>query len=416
MGRKPKNYPFSDQWLEDLVKTIQNTVESGGRTKPALSYILQTLINAIMEKERELFLREHPENSANGFYQRKLYLSFDNLDLKVPRVRFGNSFRPAILPERWKRVDKDYEELLIAMLANGYSKAQMQRTLKKLNLPYCQESVDDVVDLIKDRLDFFKRQPLKSDWFALFIDAYWGKLKDPETKTLTDVSIFVALGIDLDGFKHILGYWVLKGRESKAFWLEVFQDLINRGLKRVLILVTDDFKGITNVTSKLFPYAQHQLCVIHLTRNLKSKLSRKDYRRVRTILTRIKTAVDKREGEALFMELCEVVRQKYPDWAKELGGKAQHYLAFLDYPIEVRKHIYSTNPVESINSGLQRMATEMGNFFPSERALEVNLFIQLANLQDRWLQKPLPAVSSVSYELYQKFVLTYGVDVELCGR
>ena len=415
MGRRTKNHPFSDQWLEDILKTIQNSVGSQG-IKPALSYILQTLINAIMEKERDIFLKEHPENSANGFYRRKLYLSFDNLDLKVPRVRFGNSFRPAILPERWKRVDKDYEELLIAMLANGYSKAQIQRTLKKLKLPYSQESLDDVIELIKDRLDFFKRQPLKSDWFAVFVDAYWGKLKDPETKNLTDVSIFVALGIDLDGFKHILGYWVLKGRESKSFWLEVFQDLINRGLKRTLILVTDDFRGITDVVSKLFPYAQHQLCLIHLMRNFKARLSKKDYKKVRNILTRIKTATNKEEGESLFMQLCEVVKEKYPNWSKELEKKAQHYLAFLDYPTEVRKHIYSTNPVESINSGLQRMAVEMGNFFPSERALEVNLFIQLANLQDKWLQKPLPAVRGVSYELYQKFVLTYGVDVELCGR
>lgn len=181
------------------------------------------------------------------------------------------------------------------MLANGYSKAQMQRTLKELNLPYSQESVDDVVEFIKDRLDFFKRQPLKSDWFAVFIDAYWGKLKDPETKNLIDVSIFVALGIDLDGYKHILGYWVLKGRESKAFWLEVFQDLINRGLKRTLILVTDDFRGITDVTAKLFPYAQHQLCLIHLVRNLKARLSKKDYKKVKAILTRIKTAVDQKK-------------------------------------------------------------------------------------------------------------------------
>ena len=129
MARKEKSQFFSDQWLEDMVKHIQESVETQG-IKPALSYVLQSLINAIMEKEREIFLNKHPENSANGFYRRKLCLSFDNLDIKVPRVRFGNSFRPAILPERWKRVDKDYEELLIAMLANGYSKAQMQRTLK----------------------------------------------------------------------------------------------------------------------------------------------------------------------------------------------------------------------------------------------------------------------------------------------
>jgi len=171
--RKLEPYPFPDEWLEEIVKNLWEAKTKG--TKPVLSQLLQSLINAIMLKERELFLKNHPENSANGFYHRNLYLSFGNLDLKVPRVRIGHSFRPAILPERWKRIDKDYEELLIAMLANGYSKAQIQRTLKKLGLPYSEESLEDVLEFVQEKLDFYRKQPLKPDWFAVFIDAYWEK-------------------------------------------------------------------------------------------------------------------------------------------------------------------------------------------------------------------------------------------------
>ena len=280
--RKLEPYPFPDEWLEEMIKRIWDAKAKGG--KPIFSELPESIINAIMLKERELFLKKHPENTANGFYPRNLYLSFGNLQLKIPRVRIGHSFRPAILPERWKRVDKDYEELLIAMLANGYSKAQIQRTLKKLGLPYSEESLEDILDFIREKLDFYRKQPLKPDWFAVFIDAYWGKIKDPETGALKDLSIFVALGIDFKGFKHILGFWSLQGRESKAFWIEVLQDLINRGLKRPLLFITDDFRGLTGVINKLFPYAQHQLCLIHLQRNLRAKLPHKAYRKVRSLL------------------------------------------------------------------------------------------------------------------------------------
>ncbi|GEM_PF-1541231 len=126
---KKYSYPFPEDWLEEIVKSIQQQKAQG--LKPILSHLLQSLLNSIMLKEWELFLKSHPENSSNGFYHRNLYLSFGNLNLKVPRVRIGNSFCPSILPPPWKRIDKDYEELLIAMLANGYSKAQSERTLKK---------------------------------------------------------------------------------------------------------------------------------------------------------------------------------------------------------------------------------------------------------------------------------------------
>jgi len=125
-------YSFSEGWLEEIVKSTQQQKSQG--LKPILSHLLQSLLNSIMLKERESFLKSHPENSSNGFYHRNLYLSFGNLNLKS---LVSNSETPSdpssFLP--WKCVNKDYKELLIAMLVNGYSKAQIQRTLKKLGLP-----------------------------------------------------------------------------------------------------------------------------------------------------------------------------------------------------------------------------------------------------------------------------------------
>ena len=411
-GSQPEPQPQQPQapdWLDQLVDEIYAKMEDGER--PALSFLLERLLDKVMERERQRFLASHEGEQANGFYHRRLHLTLGKLNLKVPRVRYAKSFRPAILPPRWKRVDKDYEELLIAMLANGYSRAQTERALKTLGLPFSPEALEEAKELIHEKLDFYKTQPLISDWFAIFIDAYWAKLRTAEGK-VEEISLFVAVGIDLDGNKEVLGFWVLRGRENKGFWAEVLQDLISRGVHRVLLFITDDFRGLSEVIAKLFPYAEHQLCLLHLERNLRRKLSGGGFKEARDLLRRVRHSRDREEGRAQFAKLCEVVEGERPQMAQELLTKEEAYLAFLGYPQEVRRHIYSTNVVESINAGIEQMRLELGGYFPSQDALEVNLFIQVVNLQDRWWRRAVPNVRAKSYELRQLFALRYELDEE----
>lgn len=292
------------------------------------------------------------------------------------------------------------------MLANGYSQAQMERALKTLDLPLSTEALEEAKALIRDQLSFYKSRPLCGDWFAVFIDAYIGKLRKEDGK-MHDIALFVGVGIDLDGNKQILGFWVHQGRGSKAFWVEVFQDLVNRGVHRVLLFVTDDFSGLDEVIRKLFPYSEHQLCLLHLQRNLRRGLSKDGYKRVRELLRRVRNAQNKDEGQKEFERICEIIGEQKPNLAPRLREKVGHYLAFLGYPEEVRKHIYTTNPVESVNSGIELMRLELGGYFPSLDCLEINLFIQVVNLQDRWWQRPVPTVWGCSYKLRQLFTLRY---------
>lgn len=392
------------EWVDKMVDEIYEHLEQGQH--PSLSFVLESVLNKLMERERERFLGFVEGHQANGFYDRQLHLSLGKLKLKVPRVRCGRAFRPLLLPERWKRVDKDYEQLLLAMLSNGYSQAQIGRALKSLELPFSMEALEDAKALIRDQLNFYKTQPLGSDWFAIFIDAYIGKLRKEDGK-MQDIALFVVVGIDLDGNKQILGFWVGQGRESKAFWVEVLQDLVNRGVHRVLLFITDDFGGLDEVIGKLFPYSEHQLCLLHLGRNLRRGLSKEGYKRVREMLRRIRNAQDSAEGQEEFERVCGVVDKEKPTWAVRLRERAERYLAFLGYPEEVRKHIYTTNPVESVNAGIELMRVELGGYFPSLDCLEVNLFIQVVNLQDLWWRRPMPTVWGCSYKLRQLFTLRY---------
>ena len=198
----PRNKPKrgieaqTPDWVGKLVDEMYARMEQGEH--PSIAFLLGSLLNEVMLRERDRHLELSPGERANGFYQRNLHLTLGKLRLKVPRVRSGKAFRPAILPPRWKRADKDYEELLIAMLPGGYFWAQLERALKTLDLPFSPDALEDAKALIRDQLDFYKTQPLPSDWFAVFLDAYWGKLRTEDGK-VHEIALFVAVGIDLGG-------------------------------------------------------------------------------------------------------------------------------------------------------------------------------------------------------------------------
>jgi len=404
MARKKRELSPVEKNLQAVAQHYLERMQNG--EKITVTTILEELLSALMLAERSLFLKLHPENQANGFYSRILNLTLGQLNLKVPRVRIGNTFRPSLLPEKWRRVDKDYENLLLALLANGYSRARIKVTLEKLNLPYSEESVEELVNLIYDHLQFYKENPLPEEMFSVFIDAYHGKIRDENGKVV-DISIFVAVGIDMDGYKNILGWWVKKGKENKGFWNEVLQDLVSRGLSKVCIFVTDDFKGLRGILKKFFPLSDHQLCLVHLKRNLKRLFGGEVYRESARLLRRIVESQTVEEAQALWNRLVKVVESVNPKYAKELDSKRDNYLAFVLYPEEVRRHVYTTNIVESVNAGLEFMRLELGGYFPSLKSLEVNLFIQFSNLNDRWMRKPMPRIRANLYRLHQLMNLRF---------
>ena len=307
MNRKKKEKSPVEQHLKVIAEHYLQRMQQGENI--TLLSILEDMLNALMVAERDLYLSLATDNQANGYYNRTLRLTMGNLNLKVPRVRFGNSFRPSLLPERWKRVDKDYENLLIALLANGYSRTRIKATVEELNLPYSEETVEELVNLIYDHLQFYKEAPLDEEMFAVFIDAYHAKLRDENGK-VTDVTIFVAVGIDMEGYKRIVGWWVNMGNENKAFWSEVLQDLVTRGLSRVGIFITDDFRGLRGLLSQFYPLSEHQLCLVHFQRNLKREFGGAEYQELRKIIKKIKESQTREEAEGYWERMMERIREK----------------------------------------------------------------------------------------------------------
>lgn len=317
------------------------------------------MVSDLMRLERDIFLQQVPGESANGFYSRTLQLAIGKLDLKVPRIRHGKEFRPAaLLPPKWKRVDKDYENLLLAMLTNGYSQSQIERALHSLNLPYSQERIEDLANLVHERSEMYRTSPLPDTMFSVFIDAYHAKMKGDGGK-MKDTSIFTALGIAPDGYKSILGFWVywkeMRARRSGLTYSKTYG--ISRTKEGAQQFVTDDFPGAREIIKKLYPFSDRQLCFVHMQRNLIKGLPKKVYPEVKPHLYMAKESQTKEDGMKHFEDVCSIIEKKAAgdkQYADRLRERAENYLAFLGYP---QKYVSTSTPPTLLRASTPALTT-----------------------------------------------------------
>jgi transposase-like protein len=385
-------------------KVLNQYCSDSDPLRPALKKLLEDLLDWFMLSERQIYLLKNENDKGNGFYDRKLGTLMGNLDISVPRTRTGD-FRPHILPEPYKRVDESYTDLLMSLVVNGYSESSLLNTLKSLNLPYSDDELNKIKDDLKSELDLFKQRELPESVFALLIDAYHCEIKDGSK--VKKAACYIVLGIDMEGKKDIFGLYTFFGKENRADWNKVFEDLINRGLKRVLVVVSDDFPGIIETVKAVYPCADHQLCFVHFQRNIRKYMTKADASEFNKELDKIKLASSFDEAVQKFYDLCSKFKSKYSRYMNILKEKAKRYMAFTKYPESLRKHIYTTNSVESINSLVEKIRIRSGSYFNSVEVLEINIYLQRENLRRTKWKKAVPMINAHIYEIQQIFQLRY---------
>jgi putative transposase len=388
---------------DDLIKSMLAKFEAENNL--GASQILQTAMNLLMLAERNIYLQNTSENKANGFFERELGTTLGSIKLNVPRDRNGD-FRPQILPPPYQRDVADREKILQSLLANGYSPNAIKRTMHHLDLHYNPEELDN---LKQEYLAIYKQwhdRQLPEDVIALFIDVYHSNtcIDNKVRKT----ALYVVVGIDFNGQKDLFGLYLYNGHETKGFWLQTLNQLIDRGLKRPLIIVSDDFPGLKDAICALFPNALHQLCFIHMQRNVHRNMGTEDAKIFNQTLKQIKLMNDQQTCKTKFTELCQQYQQVYPSFIKGLLEDADNYFAFKYLPSDAQKHFYTTNIVESVNSILEGLRVRMGGFFQSQDALYTNVFIAINSLKERKWSKGVPKIKSNLYLLQQLFVQNYG--------
>ena len=180
-----------------------------------------------------------------------------------------------------------------------------------------------------------------------------------------------------------------------------------------MLIVSDDFPGISKAIETLFPYTDHQLCLVHLQRNVRNQMNKEDLQAFNKELKNIKeNSLDYEDGLEKLDDLCGRFKSKYPNFIKHIQSNKERYLCFLKYPESLRKHIYTTNPVESVNSMIEKVRINLGGYFQSVDILEINLLIQRDNLKNRKWKKSIPAFKGASYEILQLFNKKFSIQTQ----
>ncbi len=374
-----------------LVQAAQSPELAAQLTPQDLPQLLQLgvakMLEAALEKERAWHLEDHPQDRANGYAPaRTLHVGTTPVPLERPRTRQG--FYPPVLPKHQRHLPQAYQQLLQNILLGAKSFAAARRSLQALGLGYSPEQVQALLEELHQQARAFFSRPLAPDWLCLFADAKVIELKDEQDQVKTAVH-FLVLGLSLEGRKELLTATTFWGHEVLEAWRQVLVGLKNRGLLRVLLLVTDDFSGLAPMIKSLFPNTDHQLCTVHLFRNAQRHLSATDYTRFRQAWRELCAASSFDTAQAKLRQLYEQLRPANPAYVQHLEKRTAHYLAFFKYPPALRAQLRTTNLPEGLNNQVENLRRNAGGHFHSQR----EALIKMKLLADQLYAGPWSRVS-----------------------
>src|SRR6266850_1020701 len=374
--------------LDQFFTQLAQCPELEGQLSPAdlpqlLEAGLSHVLNTTLKRERHFHLEDHPEDRANGYApKRTLKVGSTSVQLDRPRTREG--FYPAVLPKHQRYLPEAYQQLLRNILLGARSFSAARRTLQALGLGYSPEQTEQLLEELHQEAKSFFTRPLVPDWLCLFIDAKIIELKDDHQQVKKAVH-FLVIGIGLDGKKEVLTASTFWGNEVLESWRKVLIELKNRGLVRVLLLVTDDFSGLAPMINSLFPSSDHQLCTVHLLRNAQRHLSLEDYTTFREAWREIQTASSFESAQAKFRTLLDQLRPKNKAWVEHLEKRTAIYLTFIKYPTPIHPQLRSTNLPEGLNNQIENLRRNAGGHFHSEREALIKMKLLTNQLYDyRW--------------------------------
>jgi len=374
-----------------------------------LRELLSWLLSSVGLAERKAYLERILQDKPNGFYERSLQLGTIPLEVRVPRTRSGD-FRPASLPAPYQRgYSEEIQALLLGLLASSRSLNAAKDALQKMGLSSSQQDLDQVAAGLIEELELRNTRPLDCDLLALFLDGKYVEFRDGDR--LRPACIYVVIGLRRDGRKQVLSCLPRVGRENLEDWKTVLRGLLERGLRRVLIVVQDDFSGLLPITQSLFPGSDVQLCAVHMQRNAKTHLSKADAGEFQQRWRAIKSCWNLELAHQQFEELCDRFTKTSSSFIAELRKKRPHYLAFLSFPESIRRSFSTTNAVEAINGQLEIMRRNSGGYFYSEDTLKLKLGLAISSLEEGRWRSPGRTTSAVLHQLNAIFQSHFEANV-----
>jgi putative transposase len=382
--RKRKEKTAVDKALDLLFESgVDGTaiLGQGGLLKELTQGILERALKAEMDDHLgyKPYARSEGENARNGSYTKTLTTEQGAFDIEVPRDRDGE-FEPAIVPKRTTRIN-GLDQKILTLYAKGMSLSDIQQQLYELYEVEVSESlISRVTDEILDEVKAWQNRPLESVYPIVFFDCIVVKVR--QDKRIINKAVYIALGIDKSGLKDVLGLWISENEGAK-FWLGNLTELKNRGMQDMLIACTDNLTGMSDAITAVFPKCEHQLCIVHQIRNSLAYVSYKDRKELAADLKPIYTAATEDEALVALQSFESKWGQKYPQISKSWLNHWANLVGFLQYPKTIRRMIYTTNAIESVNSGLRKI-TNNKRIFPSDESVFKSFYLTLNYMTAKW--------------------------------
>jgi transposase-like protein len=317
------------------------------------------------------------------------------VELEVPRDREG-SFEPVIVKKRQRRLG-EVDEIVLSLYARGLTTGEISAHFAQIyGASVSKETVSRITDKVIEEMQAWVARPLEQVYAAIFIDAIMVKVRDGQ---VANRPVYAAIGVTLGGEKDVLGLWAGTGGEGAKFWMSVLTDLRNRGVTDVFFVVCDGLKGLPEVVGNVWPQATVQTCIIHLIRNTFRLASKKDWDALKRDVKPIYTAVNATAARAALDELTDRWGTKYGAIIRLWNNAWEEFIPFLDYDVEIRTVICSTNAIESLNARYRRAVKARGHF-PTEQAALKCLYLVTRSLDPtgqgraRWTTRWKPALNA----------------------
>ena len=361
-------HPKSVADMQDALKDIFG---------PMFEAMLQGEMNSHLGYESNDHGAKSTDNRRNGYTNKKVKTSAGEVEIKVPRDR-DSSLEPQFVPKRQKDVS-EIEEKILAMYARGMSQRDIADTIEDIyGFEISHEMVSQITDCVLDELNDWQNRPLIRMYTFLFVDCmYVTTRKEYESK---NYAVYTILGYDIDGQKDILGLW-LNESESKHTWMQIFDELKGRGVEDVLFICMDGVSGLEDGAKAIFKDVVVQRCIVHLIRSSIKYVPSKDYKKFTQSIKKVYGAPSLTASRKAFEQFCQEWSQ-YPGAVDVWKRNFNHIEQLFDYGSAVRKIIYTTNAVESINSSFRKV-TKKGAF-PNENALLKLLYLRITELYKKW--------------------------------
>jgi putative transposase len=403
-SKEPIQMPSSDE-LETARELVRQARDRGvALTGP--DGLLKALTKTVIETALDEEMAEHVgydkhdpagrnrANSRNGKRSKTVLTdACGDVEIEVPRDRDG-TFEPQIVKKRQRRLS-DVDEVVLSLYAKGLTTGEISAHFADVyGASVSKDTVSKITDRVVEEMQAWWSRPLEKVYAAIFIDAIMVKVRDGQ---VGNRPVYAAIGVDLDGHKDILGMWAgAGGGESAKFWMAVLTDLKNRGVADVFFVVCDGLKGLPDSVNAVFELAIVQTCIIHLIRGSFRYAARKYWDGLSRDLKPIYQAVNAEAAAAALDALEQTWGQRYPAIIRLWRNAWSEFIPFLDYDLEIRKVICSTNAIESLNARYRRAVKARGHF-PTEQAAMKCLYLVTRSLdpkgtgQTRWAVRWKPA-------------------------